>query len=109
MAGPGFEPGKAEPCGLQPHPFDRSGISPEVLGRQLKRRFSGLILDEIPQLGVVLLADRLLERDRLLSHPQYVADLPHRRLELTSDLVRGGFASELLDQLTLDVHDLVEL
>src|SRR5947209_14967946 len=28
MAGPGFEPGKAEPMGLQPIPFDRSGIPP---------------------------------------------------------------------------------
>src|ERR1700722_13707055 len=28
MAGPGSEPAKAEPCGLQPHPFDRSGIPP---------------------------------------------------------------------------------
>ena len=31
MAGPGFEPGKAVPCGLQPHPFDRSGIPPGPL------------------------------------------------------------------------------
>gem|GEM_PF-5204637 len=30
MAGAGFEPAKAEPCGLQPHPFDRSGTPPGV-------------------------------------------------------------------------------
>jgi hypothetical protein len=29
MAGEGFEPSKAEPHGLQPRPFDRSGIPPE--------------------------------------------------------------------------------
>ena len=28
MAGAGFEPAKAVPCGLQPHPFDRSGTPP---------------------------------------------------------------------------------
>src|SRR4051812_9037019 len=29
MVGEGFEPSKAEPTGLQPVPFDRSGIPPE--------------------------------------------------------------------------------
>ena len=28
MGGAGFEPAKAEPTGLQPVPFDRSGIPP---------------------------------------------------------------------------------
>ena len=31
MAGPGFEPGKAEPADLQSAPFDRSGIPPQAL------------------------------------------------------------------------------
>jgi hypothetical protein len=43
VAGPGFEPGKAVPCGLQPHPFDRSGIPPGPLSLTLDPEISGYV------------------------------------------------------------------
>ena len=42
MAGPGFEPGKAEPMRLQRIPFDRSGIPPGASESSPKGLFSAL-------------------------------------------------------------------
>src|SRR6185503_18226896 len=53
--------------------------------------------------------DRLLERDRLLRHAQDVAYFAHGALELRGDLLRQRLTAELLDELTLHVHDLVQL
>src|SRR5438445_565435 len=44
-----------------------------------------------------------------LGHPQDVAHLANGRLELVGDLVGSRLASQLLHELPLDVHDLVEL
>ena len=69
----------------------------------------GLVAHEVAQLGLLVLADRLLERDRSLRHAQ---DLPHlvgRHAELARDLRRERLAAELLHELALDVHGLVEL
>src|SRR5215211_8009940 len=81
----------------------------EVLGGDLERRLGRLVLDEVAELRLVLLADRLLERDRLLGHAQDVADLARRALEFARDLLGRGLAAERLHELALDVHDLVEL
>src|SRR5215217_4521514 len=81
----------------------------EVLRRHLERRDRGLILDEVAQLGLLLVADRLLEGDGLLRHAQDVAHLARRALGLPRDLLRQRLAAELLDELALDVYDLVEL
>src|SRR6185437_13601449 len=53
--------------------------------RGVERRLGLLVLDEVAELGVLLLADRLLETDRVLRHAQ---DLPHLlggHLELLGD------------------------
>src|SRR5690349_3256506 len=42
MAGPGFEPGMAEPVRLQRIPFDRSGIPPGALSLTSARRLRSL-------------------------------------------------------------------
>src|SRR5580765_6995001 len=77
--------------------------------RGVERRLGLLVLDEVAELGLFLLADRLLERDRVLGHAQDVAHLRGRHLELRRDLVRPRLAAEALDELALDVHDLVQL
>src|SRR3954451_2678607 len=59
----------------------------QVLGGDLEGRLSGLVLDEVAELGLLLLADRLLERDRLLAHAQDVAHLARGALELAGDLL----------------------
>src|SRR5919198_945192 len=81
----------------------------QVLGGQLERRLGRLVLDEVAQLGLLLVADRLLQRDRLLAHAENVADLARCAVQLGGDLLGRGLAAERLDELALDVHDLVEL
>src|SRR4051794_11174282 len=73
------------------------------------RRLRGLVLDEVAERRVFLLADRLLERDGELRHAQDLAHLVGRHLELLGDLIRARLASEALHELPLDVHDLVQL
>ena len=77
--------------------------------RQLERRGRGLVLDEVAELGLLLLADRLLERDRLLAMRRMSRTSRERALELGGDLLGVGSRPSRLDQLALDVHDLVEL
>ena len=72
-------------------------------------RLGLVVLDEVAELGLLLLADRLLERDRVLRHAQDLAHLLGRHLELLGDLVRAWLAAQPLHELPLDVHDLVQL
>ena len=81
----------------------------EVLRGHLEGRLGGFVLDEVTQLGLFLFADRLLEGDRLLRHPQDVAHLAHRALQLVGDLLGQRLATELLHELALDMDNLVEL
>src|SRR4051812_10726038 len=74
----------------------------------LVRRLGRVVLDEVAELGPVLVADRLLQRDRLLGHAQDVAHLAHRAVELGGDLLRGGLAAQRLDETALHVDDLVQ-
>src|SRR5215218_8096721 len=57
-------------------------LAAQVLRRKLEWRHGVLVLDEVTQLGFLLLADRALERDRLLGHAQDVAHLARRALEV---------------------------
>src|SRR5215211_1973053 len=81
----------------------------QVRRRRLERRLGRLVLDEVAELGLLLLADRLLQRDGLLGHAQDLAHLARGALELAGDLLGARLAAELLDELTLDVDHLVEL
>src|SRR4051794_22512289 len=84
-------------------------LAAQVRRRGLERGLGVLVLDEVAELGLLLLADRLLQRDRLLGHAQDLAHLARGALELTRDLLRGRLPAELLNELALDVDDLVEL
>src|SRR5438270_13627458 len=63
---------------------------------RVERRLGLLVLDEVPELGLLLFADRLLERDRQLRHAQDLAHLLGRYLELGGDLVRPRLPPEAL-------------
>src|SRR5207302_10380654 len=74
----------------------------------LRRREGVLILDEVAEVAVLLLADRRLQRDRFLGD---LDDLPHplgRHLHDLADLLRGRLAAELLEQLPGDPDQLVD-
>src|SRR5262249_47715837 len=84
-------------------------LAPERELRGVERRLGGLVLHEVAERALLLLADRLLEADRKLRHAQDLAHLLRRHLELLGDLLRVRLAAEALDELALDVHDLVQL
>src|SRR4029078_5286312 len=58
--------------------------------------------DEVPELRVVLVADRLLERDRRLGRAHDLLDLLDRELDAIGDLGRRGITRELGAELALD-------
>src|SRR6187200_2764476 len=81
----------------------------EDLRRALVRRLGALVGDELAELGLLLVADRLLERDRSL---RGALDRVHfLRIDPRDfgDLLRCGLATELGDELALGPADLVEL
>ena len=108
----------AEPVAQLEHPplaiadvlqCDSQGFPGQDLGCALVRRLGLFVGDELAELGLVLVADRLLERDR---RPRGVLD----RLDLAGldpgevgDLRRGRLATERRDQAALGAADLVEL
>jgi predicted ATPase/class 3 adenylate cyclase len=77
--------------------------------RRVERGLGAVVLDEVAELALLLLADRLLQRDRKLRHAEDLANLLGRHLELVRDLLRKRLPPESLDELPLDVHDLVQL
>src|SRR3954469_17529503 len=68
-----------------------------------------LVREEVPELGLLLVADRLLERDRGLRAPLDLLDLLDRQIEIACDLLGARLAAELGAQLALRAHDLVQL
>jgi hypothetical protein len=81
----------------------------EDLGGALVRRLGPLVGDELAELGLLLVADRLLERDRRLRGALDRVDLLGVDPGDLGDLVRRGLAAELGDELALGAADLVEL
>src|SRR3954453_18015745 len=66
------------------------------------------VLDEVAELAVALVADGLVEADRL---PGVLLDLQHLvrgDVHLLGQLLRGGLAPEVLEQLALDAAELVD-
>ena len=65
-------------------------LAPERERGGVERRLGRVVRDEVAERALLLLADRLLERDRQLRHPEDLADLLGRHLELLGDLVRAA-------------------
>src|SRR4051812_4071443 len=85
------------------------GFLGEDLGGALVRRLRALVGDELAELRLLLVADRLLERDRRLRAALDRLDLLRLDPRDLGDLVGGGLAPELGDELALGPADLVEL
>src|SRR5436190_2288825 len=69
----------------------------------------GLVGEEVPELGLLFVADRLLERDRRLRAAPDLLDLVRAELDVPADLPRGRLPAELGAQLPLRADDLVQL
>ena len=81
----------------------------EDLGRPLVGGLSPLVGDELAELRLLLVADRLLERDRRLGGALDRVDLLRIDPRDLGDLLGGGLAAQLGDELALGAADLVQL
>src|SRR5262252_4855107 len=66
------------------------------------------VLDEVPQMRILFLADRRLERDRLLGDLHDLAHLGDRHVHALGDLFGIGLAAELLDERARGAGQLVD-
>src|SRR3954449_7207757 len=85
------------------------GLLGEDLRRALVRRLGALVGDELAELRLLLVADRLLELDAPLGPLLDRLDLLGVDAGDLGDLVGGRLATELGDELALGPADLVEL
>src|SRR5258708_3282411 len=81
----------------------------EDLGGALVRRLGALVGDELAELGLLLVTDGLLERDRSLRRALDRVDLLRIDAGDLGDLLRRRLAAQLGDELALGTTDLVEL
>src|SRR4051794_30774455 len=79
----------------------------QLVGGSVGRGQGHRVLDEVTEVGVFLLADRGLQRDRLLRDLHDLAYLLRRNLHATADLFRGRFTAVLLHQAPADTDELV--
>src|ERR687884_2275532 len=77
--------------------------------RGLVRKGLGLVGEEVPELRLLLVADRLLERDGRLRAAADLLHLVGAKVEVAADLARGRLPPELGAQLPLRADDLVQL
>ena len=88
-------------------------LAQRLLGEDLRgalvRGLGALVGDELAELRLLLVADRLLERDRRLGGALDRVDLLRIDAGDVGDLLGGGLAAELGDELALGAADLVEL
>ena len=80
----------------------------EGVGGGVDRRRGVVVGDEVAQVAVLLLADRGLEGDRLLAHPQDLPHLIHRHIQLVGDLLGAGLMAVGVQQLAGDLLDPVD-
>src|SRR5580692_9279161 len=72
------------------------------------RRDGHAVFDEVSKVRVFLFSDGSFEGDGLLGDLEDLADFCDRDIHALGDLFRGGFAAELLHQLTRGADELVD-
>src|SRR5206468_4100370 len=93
----------------EPRQRTAQGFLSEVLLRALIWRLGPVVGDELTELRLLLVADRLLERYRRLRRALYRLDLLGIDPGHLSDLLRGRLASQLGADLAFGPPNLVEL
>ena len=79
-----------------------------MVDHRLRRRRLRLVLEEIPDVVVLFLADLRHERDRLDRGVGDIADFVGRQLHPTRDLLGRGLAAHLLNEVAAGADELVD-
>jgi len=79
------------------------------LERSRRRRLRLDVLDQVPELGVTLLADRRLQRNRVAGGLAQGLDLQRRQPKLLPDLLVGRLAPKRVTEVVGDADELVRL
>src|SRR6516165_9192265 len=72
------------------------GLTQIGLDRRIEWRYRFLVLDEVAQAAVLLLADRHIKAERLLGDTQHLAHPFERHRQLSSKLFGGRLAADLV-------------
>src|SRR6516164_6229568 len=84
------------------------GLAQVRLDDGVDRQDRVLVLDEIAEVGILLVADRGFQRQRLFHYLEHLANLLERHAQLLGKLLGRGLAADLiahLARLTYDVAD----
>src|SRR5215475_1854759 len=84
----------------------RRGLAQVRLDDSVDRQDRVLVLDEIAEVGVLLVADRSFQRQRLPDDLEHLAHLLERHPKLLGELLGGGLVANLVEQLARGAHDL---
>src|SRR5262249_18316363 len=85
----------------------RRGLAQVRLDGGVDRQDRVLVLDEIAEMRILFVADRSLERQRLLGDLENLAHLFERHAELLGQFRRRRLAADLVEHLARGAHDLV--
>src|SRR5437660_2780457 len=80
----------------------------ELVTRRVGGREGLVVRDEVPEVRILFLADRRLERDGLLRDLHDLADLVRGDEHPLRDLLRGRLTAELLEESTRHANELVD-
>src|ERR1700723_3043002 len=86
----------------------RRGLAQVGLDRRIDRQNRVLVLDEIAEVRIFLIADRRFERERLLGDLENLAHFFERHAKLFRQFLRRRLAADLVEHLARGAHDLVD-
>src|SRR5262249_23012876 len=84
------------------------GFAQIGLNRGVDRQDRVLVLDEIAEVGILLVADRRFQRQRLFHYLEHFANLLTRHAELLGKLLGRGLAADLVEHLARLTYDFAD-
>src|SRR5215467_4171310 len=86
----------------------RRGLAQVGLDGRVNRQDRVLVLDEIAEMRILLVADRSLQRQRLLGDLEHLAHFLERHAEFFRQFLRRRLAADLVEHLPRGAHDFVD-
>src|SRR6516165_10420954 len=86
----------------------RGGLAQVRLDSRIDRQDRVLVLDEVAEVRILLVADRGFQRQRLLGDLEHLAHLLERHAELLGKLLGRGLAADLVEHLARLTYDFAD-